>query len=266
MSLIPPTAIHVPNVKLVSEVIMMTMATFNEQTSFSADTAHRRILVVEDDPDWQQLIGMKIAKYDADALVKYVDSAVAAELVLNKNVHYDLIVADQSLNGTETGLDLWNSCKKTHRHIPFMMVSALEEKEFLQLIENDNDYPLFLTKKQALKQNQFEKMLNWYLGESIPIDNKIFDHRVVAAILFVAMFVYWEMVVSMLPKPFPHTPTIDVPVQKIEETIRRNNTAEFDIDKIFSPELKHEVAQVLARADEVLLEAQINIYSWRAIQ
>jgi CheY-like chemotaxis protein len=83
-----------------------------------------RILVVEDDPFWQKVIGQNIFRTEPHSSVNYATSAEQALAILGRDDHFDLIVADQYLEGNKTGCELWRECKSRGITAPFLLTSG----------------------------------------------------------------------------------------------------------------------------------------------
>ncbi len=238
-----------------------------------SNTAERKILVVEDDPEWQNLIGTAIRKFDNSAHVKYAFSAHGAQYLLGQNPHYDLIIADHFLRGNTTGLDLWKECQKKYHNTPFMMMSGMTEREFLSLIKKENSYPLYMSKNQRFQYDQFEKMLAWHLGESI-VDMPQLDLRHIFIAMLFAMLPFLGLPV-FAPRIQSPTHLERAPSYQMEEKLRRLRTAaieklpnplptllkwEFQTTlpklKIVSTETKERMDIIIARADQIISETR----------
>jgi DNA-binding NtrC family response regulator len=106
----------------------------------------RNILVVEDDICLSHIIEKIFKSLDPDMTITWVYSAEAAALKLEEEQNFSLIVADYTLTGKETGLDLWDRCVRLHPDIPFIMVSSLTVDMFFKLIGTHRISPPFLPK------------------------------------------------------------------------------------------------------------------------
>src|SRR5437868_3885833 len=108
---------------------------------------HNHILVVEDDICLSHIIERIFKSLDPSAELTWVYSAEEAYLKLDENKSkYSLIVADYTLTGHETGLDLWDKCQTSHPNIPFVMVSSLTVDMFFKLVGTQKISPPFLPK------------------------------------------------------------------------------------------------------------------------
>jgi hypothetical protein len=54
---------------------------------------------------------------------------------------YDFIIADITLAGRTTGLDLWNTCKRRNLVTQFLFISGMPKETFLKSIEGDSAVP-----------------------------------------------------------------------------------------------------------------------------
>jgi len=116
------------------------------------------ILIVEDDIFMQAQFASLIKATDYEVSIEKVTTAEEAEQLLDgKNCeHFDLVIADQFLEGRETGLDLWRFCQKSHPDVRFLLTSGEQLKNFLNEIASNCGIPDFLSKpfspKQALEK------------------------------------------------------------------------------------------------------------------
>ncbi len=122
-----------------------------------------KVLIVEDESESEWLIASTLRSVKKNADLKWVKSTEEAENLLKSGEHYDLIIADHYLKGEETGLDLWKSCYKKYRNIPFMMTSALTEKVFVRLAGPQLPRPVFLHKPIDVKECR--SMIGWFLDK-----------------------------------------------------------------------------------------------------
>lgn len=123
---------------------------------------HREVLIVEDDPYWQSIYSRALRSIDKTAKVRCVRSAKQAQQLLYDNNHYDLIVADQNLDGDKTGLELWRACKPRLHDTPFVLVSAMSDDKISQLTEFDRRPPVFVSKSDAI--DNFKSIVGPSLG------------------------------------------------------------------------------------------------------
>jgi len=107
---------------------------------------HLRILLVEDDLNFQNVMCHSLRSLARLIEVDCCTSAGDALIRLHTNRNYDLIILDNGLEGTISGLFLWKECKKQFPHVPSIMVSGLPVQDFLSASKEYNDYPTFLPK------------------------------------------------------------------------------------------------------------------------
>jgi CheY-like chemotaxis protein len=87
-------------------------------------TSRKNILIVEDDPFWQQVIRRNIETTSDCCRTTFVTSVESALDLLDESGHFDLIVADQFLDGEKTGYDLWRTCNLRGLRMPFLLTSG----------------------------------------------------------------------------------------------------------------------------------------------
>lgn len=84
----------------------------------------KHVLLVEDDPFWQNVISRNIRRATDACKITYVTTAEQAIVMLNSNHPFNLIIADQFLDGDKTGYDLWRVCQERGFHVPFLLTSG----------------------------------------------------------------------------------------------------------------------------------------------
>jgi CheY-like chemotaxis protein len=109
---------------------------------------HLSVLVVEDDLNMQRLLEGILKTVDKKMSVDRVTTAEEAKDLLDHSDfdHYDLVIADQFLSGTDTGLDLWNHCRKHHPFVEFMLTSGSEIDKYLAQFKTAARIPVFMIK------------------------------------------------------------------------------------------------------------------------
>jgi DNA-binding NtrC family response regulator len=78
-----------------------------------------------------------------------IDWFLSAEEALGKindleslsGASYDFIIADITLAGRTTGIDLWNTCKRRNLGTQFLFISGMPKETFLKSIEGDTTVP-----------------------------------------------------------------------------------------------------------------------------
>jgi CheY-like chemotaxis protein len=120
-------------------------------TSRDGPEKHPAILIVEDDRQMQRLFDRVLRAVDGRAIIDSVTTAEEAKDLLDHSEldHYELVLADQFLNGTETGLDLWNHCRKKHPFVEFVLTSGTDIDQYLARFQNQNTAPIFMKKNQS---------------------------------------------------------------------------------------------------------------------
>ncbi len=103
------------------------------------------ILVVEDS-EMDYLLLAQIFKTRKPSIIPvHVETVDEAKIILQKDQSFDLIICDQFLPGTDTGLALWRFCQEKYPEIPFMMTSASNLTSFFETMDQ-NVAPPFLHK------------------------------------------------------------------------------------------------------------------------
>jgi DNA-binding NtrC family response regulator len=100
-------------------------------TQYTELIKHPRILIVEDDPQWQLLLANTVRNVSAGASLICVNSVATAKQVLDIDKNFDIILADFMLEGDETGVDLWQSRRGKYKHSapPFILVTGKSASE-----------------------------------------------------------------------------------------------------------------------------------------
>ena len=104
----------------------------------------RNVLIVEDDLSLNPILTQVFHSIDPLLNVDWVTSAEEG-LERIRTTPYTMVVADYSLAGNGTGLDLWDYCKDDIRKIPFVVVSSIALDRYFRLVGNRVSPP-FLAK------------------------------------------------------------------------------------------------------------------------
>ncbi len=108
-------------------------------------STRKSILIVEDDECMHAILGRIIRSIDPDLAYQWVTTAEEAIAELRQNNH-SLVLADVSLAGRASGLDLWESAHSAFPKLPFVMMSSMGVQTFLGLIGRKRASPAFLAK------------------------------------------------------------------------------------------------------------------------
>src|SRR4051812_7652645 len=92
-----------------------------------APAAH--ILLVEDDPIWEAMLRQSIRSKNPGTQVLAVSSVEKARSIINSNAEIDFVISDFSLDGEETGMDLWREFETSQRRVPFLLISGTSEEQ-----------------------------------------------------------------------------------------------------------------------------------------
>ncbi|MGE3683917.1 MAG: response regulator [Bdellovibrionales bacterium] len=86
-------------------------------------TIEKSVLIVDDDPFWQEVIRLEVERALGSCSVTMVTNVDQASRLLHQNT-YDLVVADHFLEGEKTGYDLWQLCQAEGVGVPFLLTSG----------------------------------------------------------------------------------------------------------------------------------------------
>ena len=111
----------------------------------------KSVLVLEDDPQWQLIVSQILKKVDTDVTIRCVPTTQAAIQLLALGEKFDLVVADQYLDGVMTGLDLYRHLRALRDQTSFVMLSGLESRQFNDLTIRDAEAPTFVPKSNVFK-------------------------------------------------------------------------------------------------------------------
>ena len=114
----------------------LMLAGFNAYQVMSPSIS--RVLIVEDDPVWRIIIERSLRLIDPDSRISASASANQALALLTEDNDFDLIIADQILNGSQTGLDLWDTLRRQGSDIPYVLLSGTARGD---LYEQLKSYP-----------------------------------------------------------------------------------------------------------------------------
>lgn len=124
-----------------------------------------RILLVEDDLFWQDLISFSLKSfYGALVTIRCAKSFHHADNLIFTD-HFDLIICDHILQGSKTGLDLWRSLRQNQVFIPMIMLSAADPKntQEKEINELSLQKPIFI-KKSQFGVSYFGSLMDCYIG------------------------------------------------------------------------------------------------------
>ena len=216
--------------------------------------SHKKVLLLEDDPIWQMVIKRSLKTFDENIDLECVQSVAQAQQLLGVSENYDLIIADQYVEGDLTGFDLWKDCQSSHRQIPFMMVSGMKDDEFFKLTEEATDLPMFLPK--PFNMASFQRLVGWDKVKGVEFDKSVLVWKISAVGL--AAF----SLALVLMKPAPHVmasvdsaPRIEMKVAsptKSASTEVKKSHKRSPAQEIFSEDLKRKMAKVLRDSDQVI--------------
>lgn len=93
--------------------------------------ARLRVLLVEDDPFTQRLATSILKQLGVDNLTAVKDGQAAIDLLNRTEIAFDLIVSDWNMPNV-TGLDLLKHVRRSWENMPFLMLTANANEEFVR--------------------------------------------------------------------------------------------------------------------------------------
>lgn len=125
-----------------------------------------RILIIEDEPIWQAIISQNVKLVSGDQTqLRFVRNARQALDLLYHYPDFDLILADQRIEGEISGLEFWSICKSKFPQIPFIMVSGMRLDYFNRLQNKGVNLPYLINK--PFDEKHFRKVLKIYLESKV---------------------------------------------------------------------------------------------------
>lgn len=115
-----------------------------------------KVLVVEDDksqwPMWENILTSidKNVELEVDWTTTAEDAQKLICQAFSKELPYDLVVSDVYLEGSGTGLDLWNRYGEATHNFIFVSGAALNQNEILKNL--DFGSPVFLKKPISVER------------------------------------------------------------------------------------------------------------------
>jgi CheY-like chemotaxis protein len=129
----------------------------------------RRVLVVEDDLALTTVIDQVLYTIDPDIECDWVSSAELAAGKIKEMLErstdrpYDLVLADIFIEGSKSGLELWEFCREQFPDMPIVLTSAMPVDRFLSSIGKNLICPPYLPKpfRAGECRQVLEGMLNY---------------------------------------------------------------------------------------------------------
>ena len=90
-----------------------------------------RVLLVEDDPFTQRLATSILKQLGIGNLTAVADGRAAIDLLTSTEIRFDLIVSDWNMPNV-TGLDLLKHVRRSWENMPFLMLTANANEEFVR--------------------------------------------------------------------------------------------------------------------------------------
>jgi len=113
----------------------------------------RWVLIIDDDPLWQLIVERSLKRIDPNISVLAVSSAEEALEKFDDDIPFELVIADQALNGFRTGLDLWDMLWEQRKVFPFILISGTKKEDFQKslLPYRRNEIPFYIEKTTIIK-------------------------------------------------------------------------------------------------------------------
>jgi len=232
-----------------------------------------RVLLVEDDLVMQTRFTRLIKSVSPDANVDRVATAEEAKDLLRRatSEEYDLVISDQFLEGTETGLDLWNYCKNKNSFAPFILTSGGEIEKYFNQFNEKVQLPTFLPKpfSNARAKAQIQDSLDAGLlrvDMTIKSEPWRVHHTIATAIVIYMVSLFYYSAMTWSEHPFwlqqlmnsESTMVKPEPLQwNLPEKFFRRDIPKKPIDVKKVNEWKPNLADLFVRVDRVAERAQI---------
>jgi two-component system, chemotaxis family, chemotaxis protein CheY len=109
-----------------------------------------RVLLVEDDPFTQRLATTLLKQLGIEHLTAVQDGKAAIDLLSHTQLNFDLIISDWNMPNV-TGLDLLKHVRRTWENMPFLMLTANANEDFVRSAR-DNRVDGYVIKPFSLQQ------------------------------------------------------------------------------------------------------------------
>lgn len=123
-----------------------------------------RVLLVEDDPFTQRLAASILKQLGIEKLTAVKDGQAALDLLTHTEMQYDLIVSDWNMPNV-TGLDLLKHVRRSWENMPFLMLTANANEEFVKSAR-DNRVDAYVIK--PFSSNQLKKKITAIFNIKVP--------------------------------------------------------------------------------------------------
>lgn len=231
---------------------------YSEFPDLTLDMPENHILVVEDDPFWQGVIRRNLEKAAEPCQILFTTNAEEALSMLTADNYFNLIVADQYLEGDKTGYDLWWDCKKRGIYTPFLLTSAnLEFQDIPDLPVRFVAKPFVASELRSMMKELLQNgttntgisLLAWFREEVQRLRLPLLFY----ALSLIVMALYFQPPGPAAVDRLELTPprTIAPPPPPPEE---RDPPPAFAYrrEEIFTPQLEARMARIIERADLII--------------
>jgi DNA-binding NtrC family response regulator len=119
---------------------------------FLAGSDQRRsVLVVDDDLSIKPMMAKVLYSIDSELNLSWATNLEEAKTILHKRKQ-GLVISDYLLGENETGLELWDFCRKKYPAIPFIMISGLTVQSIERVIGELDQWPMLLHKTRSMRE------------------------------------------------------------------------------------------------------------------
>jgi CheY-like chemotaxis protein len=214
--------------------------------------SQRKILVVEDDPFWRRLISSNVSNQLDNYSLSFASNAASAMKRIEADPNYDLIIADQYLDGSDTGYDLWSDCRQKGIFTPFLLTSGQEE---LPELSERITHPRFVPKR--FLAGELRSCLDPSVV-TVPVDEFLHFGEFHPGLPWVVLITLagFLIAIPLVTNFQPHRPpAILAPPPAIDlykPPFGNVAHASPQSSQIITPSLRAKVALIVQRADEIL--------------
>lgn len=212
------------------------------QTKYRQTRFSPRVLIVEDDPQWQLILESTVRSVASRASFTCVTSVNAAREALNLEQNFDVILADFMLDGEETGLDLWRASGTSKSSDPFIMVTAKSELDLKKHYLRSKTLPKVVSKHAPIET--FKTEMTRTLKSRLRKKPALRQIAISAALFLTATLMFGTLSTPLAPQMAKQKNTEQTAVPPQKNQIR---TAA----QILTPEIKKQLKTILVRANEI---------------
>ena len=125
-------------------------------------TGSIQILIVEDDPEFLDILREYLLSVDPSLAISSVNAAKEALYEL-RTKSYDIVISDYLLSDRGTGLWVWDTYGKKHPEVSFLLISGVPVESLMEMTMGRELCPRFLSK--PFSSAEFEQTVREMIGE-----------------------------------------------------------------------------------------------------